>query len=937
MTQSIKWLHLSDFHFGKNQYEQSFSTKKIIEHLDAQKVSGKVPDVIFITGDIANKGLKSEYEIFNNLLLKRLSETLGEGIARRIYMVPGNHDLDREVNPAFSKPKFLRVDSGAFYPTTESLQKRKMLVSRFQSYIDNAGHVDSLCFSDEAGAYVEECNINGNSVAIVGINTAWLCDGEDDKGNLTPGLQIVRDALEQTRNASIKFVLGHHPLSWLHDSIAQPLEVLFGEHNVIYLHGHMHKSWASPALSPTGDFISIQSGAAWQAPEGDKWKNGFLWGELSDDKQHIDLEPFRWSFPNQCWALSGETFHEKNRVGGFWRFNAPGYLKTVDYTPREKASPLIGWAIKSLDELESCTSPLKGETALRYFDGATPTWDIVLSDSIPRREIVKKLAARFESSVSDPIVNVLVGAGCEGKTTALLQSCLEILRSSSETKALIKTNHVRIFSARELLATLKTHDNWLIVVDEADQSAREILRFIDSGFDGYAGKINFLLASRDSDWISSGAGALAWDYTAKYNEVILKDLTASDAGCIVNAWEKLGVDGLGPELSALDKSKRAEKLRYYAKKEAKGNHGAFFGALLVARHGSDLLEHAEKMLRRLRDRQLGDDLTLMDALGYVAAMHSEGFDKLSFATLAGVLKLPVPQLMSAVIRPLGKEAAAATTSNLVFTRHKYIADAILEVLESRFEKDISNYFIDLALSEQDRYTSEQVLNIGFWLFDFSEGLFKSGKKSLAINIAKRLYENDDCNPYLLTKLASLYRRENNASEAILLFHEFINNPQHRGFYFEWGVCEGNERNYLENALLVTYAMSDDVEKAAIGIDQCYRILNGLSQCYNQLYNKYVDPVFEQASHAASSLLLTVEKKISAKERVSSNVSEFLKLVAKKRATVYERKSAIKQIKEAAARLKHYGVSDKVSGVAAIELVEFVGINTLLENVEMQLS
>lgn len=937
MTQGIKWLHLSDFHFGKNPYEQAFSTKKIIEHVEAQKIKDKVPDLIFITGDIANKGQKSEYEIFNSLLLQELRRALGESISGRIFMVPGNHDLDREINSAFSKSKFLRIDSGAFYPTTDSLKKREMLVGRFQSYIDNAGHVDSLSFSDEAGAYVEERTIHGHTVAVVGINTAWLCDGEDDKGNLTPGLQIVRDALEKTRNSSVKFVLGHHPMSWFHESVAQPLEVLFGEHNVIYLHGHMHKSWAAPALSPTGDFISIQSGAAWQAPEGDKWKNGFLWGELSNDKQHIDLEPFRWNFSNQCWVLSGETFHENNRVGGLWRFRAPGYVKKLDYKPREKVASLIGWAVKNLDELELCTSPLKEEAALRYFDGATPTWEIVLSDSIPRREIVAKLSSKFDSSAADPIVSVLVGAGCEGKTTALLQSCLEILRSNPGRKALIKTNHVRPFAARELSATLKTHDDWLIVVDEADQSAREILRFIDSGFDGYDAKINFLLASRDSDWISSGASALAWDYTAKYNEVVLKDLTANDAGYIVEAWERFGAAGLGPELSSLDKLKRAEKLRYYAKKEAKGNYGAFFGALLVARHGSDLLEHAEKMLGRLKDRQLGNDLTLMDALGYVAAMHSEGFDKLSFAALSGVLELPVPQLMSAVIRPLGKEAAAATTSNLVFTRHKYIADAIIEVLEGRFEKDISNYFIDLALSEQKRYSSEQVLNIGFWLFDLSEGLFKSGKRSLAISIAKRLYENDSGNPYLLTKLASLYRRENNASEAVLLFHEFTHIPQHRGFYFEWGVCEGNERNYLENALLVTYAMSDEVERAAIGVEHCYRTLNGLSQCYNQLYNKYVDPVFEQASHAASSLLLTVERRIAAKERVSSTLTDFSKLVAKKRAKVFDRRSGIKKIKEAATRLKHYGVSEKVTSVAAIELVEFTGLSTLLENIEAQAS
>ncbi|SDG76968.1 metallophosphoesterase [Janthinobacterium sp. YR213] len=933
MNRKINWLHLSDFHFGKSLYEQKFSAQKLIEHIEQKKSAGIFPDFVFITGDIANSGRLDEYDLFNSLIVKKLLEIFGNEFIDRIITVPGNHDLDREINPGFSKEKFLRDDAGAFYPTVESLRKRKMLADRFENYIFGVGNDNLVNFGSEVGGYVQEFLIDDVEISVVGINTAWLCDGEGDFGNITPGLQILRDNLAKTKNSSIKIVLGHHPLSWFHERVIQPIEVIFGEHNVIYLHGHMHKSWAKPALSATGDFICIQSGAAWQAPEGSKWKNGFLWAELSDDRKNIDLEPFTWSFSNQCWTLSGETFHENNRIGGIWRFLAPTNKIKVDYTPRKRVDPPTGWIVKSLDELEKCRIFLDKDQALRYFDGAAPTWNTVLSESIPRRDIVSKITNNFSSISADPIVSAVVGAGCEGKTTALFQACLEILQIDQEKKALIRTNHVRPFSVIDLLPILKTHHSWLMVIDEADQSAKEILRFIDNGFDGYDGQISFILASRDSDWFSSGASVLAWDYTAKYKEIILKDLSTRDAEFIVDAWAAYGEDGLGAELSALDETKRVDKLKYYAKKEAKGNYGAFFGALLVARHGNDLLDHAEKMLARLEGHNLNDDQSLMDALGYIAAMHSEGFDKLSFATLAGVLNLPISKMVAKVIRPLGREAAAATTANFIFTRHKYIADAIVEVLESRFNKDVARYFIELALSEQRRSETEQVLNKNFWFFELSEGLFKSGKTGLAIDVARNLYENEEGNFHLLTKLASLYRRENNAAESIRLFRESSYYPAHRGFYFEWGVCEGKERNFSENALLIAYAMSDDIEKTAISLESCCKMLNALSQCYNQLYNRYVDPIFEQASHAASSLLSIFETKIPIKERSGYNTTDFLKLVGRKRATLFKSNDAIKKIKDATSRLKNYGISDNVLSSLNMSFEDYSGVERLAQNIQ----
>jgi len=53
---SIKWLHLSDFHVGKDNYGQRKLFSQIHQNVAARIAKGFIPDFVFLSGDIANKG-----------------------------------------------------------------------------------------------------------------------------------------------------------------------------------------------------------------------------------------------------------------------------------------------------------------------------------------------------------------------------------------------------------------------------------------------------------------------------------------------------------------------------------------------------------------------------------------------------------------------------------------------------------------------------------------------------------------------------------------------------------------------------------------------------------------------------------------------------------------------------------------------------------------
>ncbi|WP_084151347.1 metallophosphoesterase family protein [Paracidovorax oryzae] len=931
MSNKITWLHLSDFHFSTLQGDQIRSSQDIIRHLCAVKERIR-PDYVFVTGDIAKEGRREEYLLYIENIVNPIISLYGEEFREKIIAVPGNHDLDRNINDAFSKEKLVRPDLNYFGVSERSLASRKIVVDRFTNFITHSQCAVTADFSQAKGYFLKQQKYDFGTVAIIGLNTAWLSDGDKDFGALTPGFQLTKAALAEAKNAEIKIVLGHHPIEWFHSSQQNALKSIFAENKIIYLHGHMHKENGTTHITGSGEFLSIQSGAAWQAPESSKWINGFIWSTLDLVTNQVRIQPYTWNFDQQCWILNGTNFHENNRQGDWWVFSAPTGKKKIDYTAKKKIELPPGWEVKDLRALEKFTEKLSDSDAVTYFDGATPTWKIALSDSIPRREIVGKITDIFKGEANTTTVCTLLAAGCEGKTTALLQATLEVLRNDKTKRVLFRTNHTSPFVAEELIETLKNHKKWLVVIDEADQLAIVIHRFIESGCKDLDIRIDFLLASRDSDWRASGASELAWDFRAKHKEVVLKDLNPRDAELIVNAWEKYGDKGLG-ELSRTNITERAAKLRYFARKEAQGTSGAFFGALLLSRHGGELLEHAESMLQKLSKIPLEDGKSLKDVLGYIAAMHAEGFEKLTFAALAALLKIPVSKLQNEIIRQLGKEAAATSTASAIFTRHRYIAEAIIEVLHSKFNEDIAHYYIDLALSESERSNREHVISLPFWRYEMPERLMANGKTGLAIEIATQLYEADPTNVRLLTKLAFFYRKTGNTGDAAALFRNSDHILNERGFFFEWSVCEGTERKHQDSALLSAYALSDECEPISPTIEQACMYLSGLSTNSDQLHIAFADRVFYEAQSAVYSLLELLYRVPSSQRKNDPRVQDFARDVEKRRRTRYNKGAALSLINEMVMLAQKYGYSSTVANAIKHKNFTFGHLERLLANAE----
>ncbi len=92
----LQILHISDLHISTDdKFDRNVVLNPMLERLGEDRREGFNPELVVVTGDIAYSGIKEEYELakpFFDDLLKVLDLP-----DQRLLMVPGNHDVNREI------------------------------------------------------------------------------------------------------------------------------------------------------------------------------------------------------------------------------------------------------------------------------------------------------------------------------------------------------------------------------------------------------------------------------------------------------------------------------------------------------------------------------------------------------------------------------------------------------------------------------------------------------------------------------------------------------------------------------------------------------------------------------------------------------------------------------------------------------------------------
>ena len=191
---AFTWLHVSDFHLSdKGTYNQDVILGSLVSSIKRfREEEGLVPDLIFATGDIASQGKSKEYERATDFFDALLKEA---GLNRdRLFVVPGNHDVDRSDGEFLVRTLTSEESADRFFSPDKPLTHLTLKFHAFSEwYNDFFKNIRSFPTNTTCSS-VEIVTINNCRIAVLPLNSALFCIGDDDHEKLFIGSRCLDEA-----------------------------------------------------------------------------------------------------------------------------------------------------------------------------------------------------------------------------------------------------------------------------------------------------------------------------------------------------------------------------------------------------------------------------------------------------------------------------------------------------------------------------------------------------------------------------------------------------------------------------------------------------------------------------------------------------------------------------------------------------------------------
>lgn len=358
---SFRILHLSDFHItAEKSFDISLVIDPLRERLKEDRDEGFQPELVVVTGDVAKYGIKAEYEAARPVFKQILDVFNLSG--DRLFMVPGNHDLDRTKYRASDVPRYETVQN-----LNAELAKDEWRKDLLKGMTDYFAFAREICphqkpLLDNLIPFVNTFRTEGGrAIGLIGLNSAWMCRGKSDRERIALGTFQVKQAKDELTRLNSKpdlcLFLFHHPLSWLWPEDRKTVRPFFN--GSVSLSGHLHDSAGGYTEDYSGRQFSFQAGRIY--PDSDPKKPPrfhYLTVDWEADQVRLDFRKF--STESQKWVLDSDTGKDGKiefRLGALREDKIPGPAKKELQYP----DTYPDWLLKNYSYLEADKLYGKGE------------------------------------------------------------------------------------------------------------------------------------------------------------------------------------------------------------------------------------------------------------------------------------------------------------------------------------------------------------------------------------------------------------------------------------------------------------------------------------------------------------------------------------------------------------------------------------------------
>lgn len=312
----MRWLHISDIHFGYDSAAVETMRKKTLELAEnIEKV-----DCLFVTGDLryGKKETKS-YPPETLTFIQDLQKALGVG-PEDTFVVAGNHDVNRDemLEAGIEKAAEGYITSSGNIPDATLNYIRGQRAPFLALY-------RQVCGCDEPGWHY--CRQKGG-FNIICLNTALFCcrDGED--GSLIVGSKLLNELAKTVDSRLPGIVLAHHDFDSLRQEERQELEIALKDMGaVVYLCGHQHVALSRRQNTYRANqdlHVFLCGTSVDKDPNLEQVDMDVFVGEIEKTGRSGCVQAFKWNRRFHDWVPDVDFSYPENKAVDGRRYFPPG-------------------------------------------------------------------------------------------------------------------------------------------------------------------------------------------------------------------------------------------------------------------------------------------------------------------------------------------------------------------------------------------------------------------------------------------------------------------------------------------------------------------------------------------------------------------------------------------------------------------------------------
>ena len=299
----MRILHFSDFHLrpnglGKRSMDIFYRMMEKLQEINQEENI----DLVIFSGDMIDKGgkdfdisLDECFQDFKKNIIKPLVELLHIGYHQFLF-VPGNHEVDRNRMDKTFTPKTNSDDDIEEFLSTNTIVPQLQDFLQFQREYYNEYKVDGMTVSSQGLQMTLVLPLNnGLKVGVSLLNSAWMCEGDADKGIIKIGTSQINQSWPLIRDCQVKIAVAHHHYDFLEESESLKISGILHAHYDILAVGHTHGMRAKYENDEKGCiFISVAAGNLYNNlhKEDPMYKNGFTILDFNEVARYMDVTPY---------------------------------------------------------------------------------------------------------------------------------------------------------------------------------------------------------------------------------------------------------------------------------------------------------------------------------------------------------------------------------------------------------------------------------------------------------------------------------------------------------------------------------------------------------------------------------------------------------------------------------------------------------------------